>query len=183
MGKNVIQVTLDVRKQRRFLDDIHNNAVLRATAPAVNRTIKKVNTQVVKQLSKASGMPQREIRKLLPLDLARVGEKSAAITTRRNHRTPNLIHFGAKKRQRHLSARAFGRTLQYRKGFIGNQNRTAFKRTGKSSLPIEPLHGPNPVRAFGSDKHHSKFVKLARSILPIEYAGALAFHTARIRRR
>lgn len=182
-AKNPVYIQLDTRKVRRFLDDIHNNAVEKAIAPALNRAIKKVNTQVVRRIAKRSGMLQKDVKSLLPLQLAPRGGKTAAITTKRNYRTPNLIRFKAKETSKHLSAKAFGRTLKYPKGFIGNQGRTAFKRTGKTAHPIEALYGSNPVRAFGSDQHLPVFVRYARVVLPIEYNRALAFYLSRIRTR
>lgn len=179
----LISLDLDTKKIEKFLDDVHNKAVRASIAPSLNKTIRKVNTKVAKELSQASGMIQRDVKRLLPLSLARHGQTSAAIVAKRNHRTPNLIRFKARETKHHLSAKAFGKSLKYKRGFIGNNDRTAFQRTGKSAHPIEALHGANPVRAFSSTKHHTKFVRYASTVLPFEFNRVLAYKLSRIQSR
>jgi hypothetical protein len=134
-----------VRRQLRGKD----KEIDAAASRALNRAASSVRSVAVKELAKATGIrPQAAIREKLRMRKATprylIAEVGAVAYT------PNLARFSARQTKRGISANAWAKRKIYRGTFLGNQGRTAFKRTGAGRLPIEPVHGPRMHREFAA---------------------------------
>ena len=173
-----VSVSFDSRGAKRWLDDVHNAAVEKALPSAINKSVNKVYTRVVRKTSQSTGVQQKQIRAVMIKRKANRSLVRASISART--RTPNLIGFNARQTKRGLKAKAWRKTITIHNGFIGNSGRTAFKRTTSARLPIKPLRGPNVSRAFNSKL--PVYQRYASIILPTEFDKAFRFYASKLQK-
>lgn len=175
-----VTIEFDARQVRRFFDDVHRVATKKAMPSTLNKTRDKTMTYLRKDMKSKFGIQARVINSRTKKKKATVSSQVATITM--FGRTPNAIRFNPKVTKTGLSHGAFGKRKNVKGGFIGNQGRTAFKRVGDSRIPIEPIYGRNPKRAFGAEKNMNRYQRFARQEMGIIFQRQYDFFAARIRR-
>lgn len=160
-----MDVRADVREVERMLTDVQKKIVPKAATAALNRTIKQVQTQSVKEVSAITKLKAKDIRENMKQYKASWNRLQASIHAQPY--APNLINFKAKekakpKRKRKnwqggVYASAWGKRKLYRGAFIANKGRTVFTREIKGGqkvgrLPIKALKGPSLPRTFVQPK-------------------------------
>ena len=181
MPKNAVSFVFDDRNLKRFLDDVHNTIVAKALPSTLNRTMTKFRTQVKRQLSRRTGIKQKDINDLSRITKASRARSYASYTLR--SRTPNAIRFNARETKTGLKSRMYRKTVVNTKGFIGNSGATAFRRTGTKRLPIEPVYGPNVARALGSKVARRASAIFINKTLSDEFSARYKFFASRINSR
>lgn len=138
-------------------------ATPKAMALAQNRTINdthsKLKTRAMREVAKAVGLPQKEIKKKAKLKRSTLRTLSAWIAF--ESRWLNVIKFvtpgrqrvGAFKKQTGVTAKPWGRRKTFTGSFIGRGRGSGallvFKRaTDNSRAPVEPVYGPNVAKEF-----------------------------------
>jgi len=146
-------VTLDIQSDvDRMVKQM--GADTRQVPKALNSTINKVATTIrkegVRQLSKETGIKQKDIRRDVVMRKSNFQTLTARI--RATGGFTNLIRFGARLTKRGVSAAPWKKRRIFKGAFIANKGRTVFRRKGRGRLPIEPVYGPSLPREFLRDK-------------------------------
>lgn len=138
------------------------------TAIAVNETVKRGASHVAKGVTEELAMTQKDVKKELKTSKATENNPTGIVTLRHSYR-PGLRAFGAKQNARGVSYKI---SKKGGRGFVAGAFQgprpgvmkiswrgNAFKRLGKSRLPIVKLHGAS---AWGSFKKNDKIQPSAR---------------------
>jgi hypothetical protein len=142
-----IDIKVDVEAARQRLNYFQRSVIPKATAAALNRTGDYANTLTVRDLSKVTGLKQKDVR--TALNRVRATWNNLEYRLAVIGKALNLIRFSARQTKKGVSASAWGKRKIYRGTFIANQGRTVFVRTSKARLPIRPVYGPSLPREFG----------------------------------
>jgi Prophage minor tail protein Z (GPZ) len=104
---------------------------LNSTINKVARTIRK---EGVRQLSKETGIKQKDIRRDVDIRKSNLQTLSARIRATGSH--TNIIRFGARQTKKGVSAALWKKRRVFKGAFIANQGRTVFTRKGKGRYPL-----------------------------------------------
>ena len=143
-----IDVSADFSQVERMFRHIPS-VVEKAAVRSLNRTRDNVDVIARRLIAKDMGISVKAVRAGM-YKIKATRHKLVAATEARG-RPLNLIRFGAKKRNKGVSASAWGKRKIYKGTFIGNQGRTVFSRTGESRLPIEAKWGPSIPKTMLQD--------------------------------
>jgi len=159
----------DLDRLERKLYGFEKTLMKKAAPQALNRTMKTVNSRVVKAISSETNIKQKDVRASLDISKASVRSLRSILNSRRG-KARNLIHFvSPSQRNVHtfrkrvkkgfkypgVKAKAWGKSKVYEGTFIGvgrGGNMRVFRRTSAARLPIESVYGPSPRRMFDSPK-------------------------------
>lgn len=175
-----IAVEFDARSARRFFDEVHNTAIKKAMPSTLNKTRDKTMTHVRKDMKAKFGIQARVINSRTKKKNANASSLVATITM--FGRTPNAKNFNPKKTKIGISHGAFGKRKNV-KGAFQISNGAVLKRVGSSRLPIEPVYGRNPKRAFGADKNMNRYQRFARKEIGAVFERQYKFFASRIKRK
>lgn len=152
MNSQVIQLDIksDLDRMVKNLSRDQKEKVPKALNSTINKVATTIRKEGVQELSKETGIKQKNIRQQVVIRKSNFNTLSATIKASGSH--PNLIRFNAKQTKKGVSAAPWKKRRVFPGSFIGNQGRTVFKRVGKSRLPIKPLFGPSIPREFIRDK-------------------------------
>lgn len=173
-------VEFDSRSAKRFFDDVHNAAVKKAMPSTLNKTRDKTMTFLRKDMNSKFGIKAGVVNSRTKKEEAKAS--SLVATIEMYGRTPNVKSFSTKKTKIGISHGAFGKRKNV-KGAFFHPNGAVLKRTGKSRLPIEPVYGRNPKRAFGANKNMSRYQRFARANIGDIFENQYKFFASRIRRK
>ncbi len=163
-----IDVRSNIKEVSKTMSKLDRQVIPKATVMGLNKGITNVRTQVVRRVSKTTGIKQKHLRQLITVSKAGKVKGPVAVFALRE-KYPNLIRFNARKVKLGVSATAWGFRKIYEGAFIGNKGRTVFARETKKNLPIEALPGPSAavqmvrekideaVAAIGIDKFNAEF--------------------------
>jgi hypothetical protein len=141
-----INVMSNIKDVKRKMTNVEKVVIPKATSMALNKTLSKTYTFVVREVAKATGFKQKDLRQLISKRRANARYQEAVITVR--GKAPNLIRFNARQTKTGVSSTAWGHRKNNEGAFIANQGRTVFHRTSEKSHPIKPNYGPRPWREF-----------------------------------
>jgi hypothetical protein len=189
----------EIQKQLDSLrEDIGNKAMVRA----LNRSIEQGQAEMTRAIGEEFNLTRTKIRQKLEIRKANTGFKGGqlklfALLMSRDpsgrRRAINLINFAAKETKRGLMVKIKkqgGRVVAARRGFIGNQGRTAFMRTGepkrrmksghdvgKMKEPIRPIQTIDVPQMFNTRRINRRVVEKLKAIFPTVFAREVAFYT------
>jgi hypothetical protein len=178
-----VSVKADVEQARLGLVDLQRNQVPRAAARALNRTRDNVQTVVVREVAKETGLKQKDVREALSRTNATAGRLLSVLAA--VGRAVNLIRFTNQNRTQArrsggVVANAWSKRRLYRGTFIGNQGRTVFVRVGPARLPIKAVHGPSIPREIERDTIRPIVERTIRERWPINFAADLKFFLGKL---
>lgn len=164
-------VRVDIAEATKFLTDLQRQVIPAATARALDRTLVNVRTATVKTIVAETGLPATLVRDRLTIRGANRARLEAILTA--NPAAPNLARFQARQTKRGVSANAWRKRRIYPGTFLGNQERTVFKRIGKARLPIKPIHGPSVPRTFLQRKAQEQIDLIIRGRFVVNFDSAI----------
>lgn len=175
----------EIKQLTEDLKKIKKEAIPIATRQALNRTVKGVNTDSVRSLSKQTSIKQKDIRPALKITQANKNSLKAGLDAKEG-KAKNLINFvspgkrkpgafnqsktlkSGKRRFKHkgVKAKAWGESKVYEGTFIG-RGRThgkplVFARTSDKRRPLKSILGPSIRRIFDKRPHQRLMEKSAR---------------------
>ena len=172
-----ISVKHDMKRLAKTLDRTQRKQMPKVMTQALNKTVAKVNTEVRKDISKATGIAQNKISPHLDVRKATWNRLIASVST--SKRTFNLIRFASAaaiknyRKGSGLKAKAWAKKARAFPGvFVGNKGRTAFVRSG-SGRKIKAAYGPSIPRAMVSDTVAKHMRKTIKERFPINFAQAV----------
>lgn len=157
-----VGVNLDSSEVRRWLKRSLPQAVDKATARGLNKAIKLVRTQSVREVAQQRAIRQKDIRRETSILPARPKPHRLRAVLRMSGRPIPLKGYGARVqgqrgrgKKKRTGPGASPVTVQIFKGrrvvvegaFLG-PNDHVYKRRGKARLPIKKLFGPSLPSAF-----------------------------------
>lgn len=156
-----VSVSDNVGSVFRLLDKQRRSVIKRAANRTINDVARLARTQLVRDVSKRTGLQQKEFRDDIVLRRSNFNTLTAKIRAR--SRPYNRIRYRAKQVRRGVSV-IDGRGRRTIKGaFIANGGRTVFKRRrGAGRLPIYAVWGPPINTAFVQVEAQRLFFKVTR---------------------
>jgi len=176
-----LDIRSDIKQHTRKLTKIQRRILPKVQQQAINRTVQKVRTETIREISKITGLKQKDIRAKMSKKLATKLNLVGAIIAKAF--APNLARFNARliKGAAGITAKAWRVKRVYKGTFFGNKKRTVFKRTGESRLPIAPVHGPSLPRTFISKQVQKVMKRTARVTFSKNFKQILDFQLTKLR--
>ncbi len=187
---------------QRKLNALQKDIAAQALASAVNKTLDRAKTAMVREIAAEFVVSQSYVRERLRIRRAtRKGGvyavEGALLGGRDKRRSANIIAFveqsvtlaEAKRRikagiQNQLFVRIKrGAGKKPLKGaFIGNKGRTVFRREGKERLPIKPVQTIDVAQMFNTKRINAAVVKTMREVFPTIFDREARFFVQRFNR-
>ena len=180
----------DVQKQlKRLRSDIADKAL----PMAVNRTMAQARTAMQREITSAYNLKAAYVRQRLAIRRAIFKGNSLSFTASllgTGKRSANLVAFLARKATNNgrkggpqvgFRIRRGGAISRVPGAFIGNQGRTAFRRTGPGRLPIEPLQTINVPQMFNQRRINAAVVRVLQQRFPEVFEQQVRFYASRMR--
>lgn len=155
-----VSATIDKRQLENAAQTLKGvrNGVKRAAVRAINKVARSARTEVVRKISRETGLRQRDIRKRnVRLLRARYDRLSALLIL--TGRAIKLIRYRARQTRRGVTYRSGEGRKLLPSAFIATMpsgHEGVFKRRGKERLPIDEQYGSNPLDAVDVDALESK---------------------------
>jgi glutamyl/glutaminyl-tRNA synthetase len=181
----------DIAALTKELKEVKQSAIPKATVQALNRTGRGTKTDAVREVSKRTGIKQKDVRAKIdgPSDrfkhLATIA-RQVAIVDSSEGRASNLINFvtasqrkpnyfnyrktlksgrKGKYKAKGVKARAWGKSKTYDGTFIGKGKGSGkylvFARKGASATPLKSIAGPSVRNEFKAKPMQAKLKSLA----------------------
>jgi hypothetical protein len=200
----MIEVKIDVRLGGLLadLDRLQSDVRERAAVSAVNKTLAKAQTNMIRAISREFNVSAGYVRDRLNIARAKFAGGRAFIAgalqaTGAKKRSANLIAFveksvtlaQAKKRakagtldQLHFRIKRQGKMVVIPGAFIANKGRTVFIREGKSRLPIKALQTIDVPQMFNTKRLNKVVVDAIDKDFPGIFANEMKFFVDRFNR-
>lgn len=183
-----IAIKTNFPQVKRRLAQLQSDLGERVMVSAVNKTMAKARTNMIRVISREFNVSAGYVRERLNVEKARFKRGRAVIEAvlngsgkRGRGRGANLIAFleksttmaQARKRaksgdlsQLHFQIKRKGKRVVIPGAFIGNQGRTVFIREGKSRLPIKALTTIDVPQMFNTRRLNSVVVRAIEDDFP-----------------
>jgi hypothetical protein len=200
-----VQIKVNLGGALAALDQLQDDVRHRAAVSAVNKTLAKGRTSMMRAIVRRYNVTSTYVRDRLKVEGAvyRGGRAHIYGTlsgSGRNsyRRSANLIAFveksttfaQAKKRQKagtlgqlHFQIKRTGPRVVIPGAFIGNKGRTVFIREDKARLPIKALQTIDVPQMFNQRDINREIVRLLEREFPPTFAHELKFYTDRFNAR
>jgi len=139
-----MSVKSNFKQLTKGLSRLERKAIPAAVNSALNKSGRKVQTIITRDLSKEMGLKQKDIKNEIKVRKSNFRTLSVLITA--TGRRLNIIRYKAKQLKKALTAKPWGKARRWRTGFIGNKGRTAFLRLPNKK--IKALSGPGIASEF-----------------------------------
>lgn len=200
-----INIRTNFPQVQRQLDQLQADLQERVTVSAVNKTMAKAKTNMIRVISREYNVSAGYVRERLNVARARFRNGRAIVEAtldgsgaRGAKRSANLIAFlekstslaQAKKRaktgdlsQLHFQIKRKGKRVVIPGAFIANQGRTVFIREGKSRLPIKALSTIDVPQMFTTRRLNSVVVRAIEDDFPGIFFSEARFYIDRFNRQ
>lgn len=200
-----IKLDLDLGGVLADLDQLASDVRERAAVSAVNKTLAKARTNMIRAISREFNVTAGYVRERLRVEGAVYRQGAAGISGTLNgsgqrgaKRSANVIAFleksvslaQARKRakagtldQLHFQIKRTGKRVVIPGAFIGNQGRTVFRRVGRSRLPIEAVQTIGVPQMFNTKRLNAVVVRAIQEDFPDIFEHELKFYTDRFNAR
>jgi hypothetical protein len=141
-----INIESNVKQLSKQLSALENKVLPKATNRSLNRVGGKVNTQVLRYVSKKVGQTQKMLKHRG--FFARVNSNIKTLTTqvRVVYGAIPMKDFNPRQTKQGVTAKAWGKRKVYKDTFIVEElGHHVFVRKGKERLPIKKVYGANPA--------------------------------------
>lgn len=189
----MLTIKTDFQGVQNRLNQISADLQKRVIPAALNKTIAKANTSMVREITSTYNIKAADVRaRLRVIRATKDFKKWKAILDPfaggKRGRALNVIKFAEKKitlaegRRRAKSGTADQLRFQIKKtggkktiqgAFIGNKGRTVFERTGDARLPIKPVTTIDVPQMFNTRRINAVVVKRINDELAIEFDRAI----------
>lgn len=152
-----INMTSNIKDVQKQLNALERKVLPKATNRSLNRVGGKVNTQVLRYVSKKVGLPQKALKQRG--FFARVNSNLKTLTTqiRVIYGAIPLKDFNPRQTKQGVTAKAWGKSKVYDGAFVSDTlGRHVFVRKSKARLPIKKLWGAIP--SVEADKPELKMI-------------------------
>lgn len=186
-----LTISTNFPEVERSLDRLRADVADTVRVRAVNRTMEQAQTAMNREIRKDYNLRAKDVRERLSLSKAvfRGGSLAVEATltasgSRRGSRSANVMLFDAKQVKAGVSVRIKrgGSKKVIAGAFIGNKNRTVFRRTGKKRLPIEPVQTIDVPQMFTSKRVNQAVIRVIEQKFPEVFAQQLKFALNRFKR-
>jgi hypothetical protein len=143
------------KKLKRFGKEID-----KGTMSALNKTNTTMFTRTKRELSKISGLKQKEVGQFMNKQKATMMRFVSSIFVR--GKSLNIHRFGARQMKSGVKAKPWNKPHLFKGAFIMN-NRTVMIRTSKNRFPIRGVHGPSLKKEFTKNVLTSDFKKASHN--------------------
>lgn len=183
-----LNISTNFEARIRALDQLREDIRQKALASALNKTVAQGKTAMARGIADEYNITVTAVKEKLYTRNARASQGKYGMfavlgaETRGGKRSVNLIRFQAKQTKKGLTAKQLktkGQTLITRKGFIGNDGRTVFRRLGKARLPIAPIQGLDVSQMFNTKRVNAKVVAFMKAKFPEVLQREVAFYIRR----
>ena len=163
------------------LGRLQDGMASKVLARSLNRTMDIAKTAMSKEIRTEYNLSAAYVRDRLRVRraFARSGQFSLSaelIGGDGKRRSANVIAFGARKAPEGVSVLIRKGSRKVIKGaFIGNKGRTAFRRTGRARLPIEPVRTIDVAQMFNARRINAAVVAAMRQRFPAIFERELAY--------
>jgi len=195
MGAFTFRVDANTVDVERYLNSLSKSMRSKVVVPALNKTARKVKTEVVRKIAKDEKKKQKPIRDQIKVRLANRATKKKkgryyATVDASEAKTVNLIKFvtratrkvnyfnkriGKGKKRRYKAKGVIANTGGGRKVYKGtfiapdsNGELKVFKRKGKARDKIYQVSGSRPGKYFRKPETHAFMRKVAEKHFPVE---------------
>lgn len=172
MAGQTIQL-LGAERLSRRLSLLERHVFPMANSRALNRSLTKMRTVTVRQVSKVMGVPQKSVRSRTVLTNATPAHQVA--TARFKGRAFNLSGFRARQTKKGLSAAPWGNRRIFPHGFlvIINGARVAMTRQKRAGvrvgrMPIRAMLGPGIAKTAAEDEIKKARTLVLTTVYPVE---------------
>jgi hypothetical protein len=149
--------------------------------------MEQAQTAMAREIKAEYNLPSAKIREKLRIKRAAFAAGRFGITATLESKSPsgrrslNVINFAAKKNKLGTSVKIkrIGPKKTISGAFIGNKDRTVFKRRGKARLPIDPVQTIDVPGMFNARRINSKIVALIKERFPLILQREIAFYSKR----
>ena len=189
----MLTIKTDFQGVQNRLNQISADLQKRVIPAALNKTIAKANTSMVREITSTYNIKAVDVRaRLRVIRATKDFKKWKAILDPfaggKRGRALNVIKFAEKKitlaegRRRSKAGTADQLRFQIKKtggkktiqgAFIGNKGRTVFERTGDARLPIKPVTTIDVPQMFNTRRINAVVVKRINDELAIEFDRAI----------
>jgi hypothetical protein len=186
-----LDIRTDFAGVQRKLDALQSEIRDKVLVRSLNRTIEGARTDMSREIRSEFNLSAVKVREKLRIRKAGFSRGQLRIeavlssVTQGGRRAINVINFQARQTPKGLTAkikRNGGRVLISSKGFVANKGRTAFKRRGKSRLPIDPIQTIDVPQMFNTKRINEKVVRAIREKFPVIVGRETAFYISRFNR-
>ena len=160
------------KKLKRFDKEID-----KGTMSALNKTNTTMFTRTKRELSKISGLKQKEVGQFMNKQKATMMRMISSIFVR--GKALNIHRFGAKQQKRGVKAKPWNKPQLFKGAWIMN-NRTVMIRTSKNRFPIRGVHGPSLKKEFTKKVLTSAFKKASHSRFMTLFYKEMKFRKGRV---
>lgn len=164
-------VKFDLKGLQRSLNDLQRKVVPKVAARALNRAIESTATAAAREISAATKIPVRDVRKRLQVRKASTSRLVAEL--RAYGYAPNLSKFRPTQRREGVAATAWERRKVYRHAFILPSGRVVTRTTNKRA-PLKSLLGPSVRGTFMTERVQSRMQAVARQTWRSEFERQIA---------
>ncbi|HTE43248.1 MAG TPA: phage tail protein [Steroidobacteraceae bacterium] len=137
----------------------HKAAVPKAIGRALNKTVDKTATAAAREISAATKIPVREVRKRLIVRRASSTHLLASIEALAY--SPNLKKFRPTQNKRGVAATAWEGRKTYKGAFVNPKTGSVVTRTTDKRFPLKGLRGPSVRSTFVQDRIIAKLNAVA----------------------
>jgi len=153
---------------------------MKAEQMAMNKSIVKARSMIVKFIAKDYNIKQKVLRALTKIRKARLGDRTVAVSLR--GKSIPLIEFKGKQTKEGAVAKVRKDKKTVVKGGFeatGKKDKQLFKRKTGKRFPIKQLFGVSTTQLFGSDQAQKELRTTFRNRFIIEFKRAIKHLTSK----
>ena len=192
MNDLVLDIKLDVKEVKRYLNRVQHGAVDKAAARSINRTASKVQTISRREVAKQIGLAQKKFKKNLAISVKanknRLFAKVAAKGKEFNlieWVTPAKKKVGAFRKKHGVIAKPYRKKKEYKGAFIGRGKSSGkllvFKRLNQKRSSIKAMYGPSVPKTFIQKEIVKQMNKVAEKTWKKEFDQNLKYYLGKIK--
>jgi hypothetical protein len=164
-------IKADLRQVERMATTMQRQVIPKAAARAINRAIDAANTTAAREISSATKIKQKDVRRRLFVRGASAARLAASLEAL--PMSPNLRYFKARQNKAGVAATAWEQRKTY-KGAFQMPSGLVVKRTTKKRYPIKGLRGPSVPKTFMQQRILARIAAVAEQRWRSEFERELA---------
>ena len=192
MSGLVLDVKLDVKEVKRYLNNVQHKAVDKAAARSINRTASKVQTISRREVAKKVGLPIKKFKRNLLISVKATQHKLFAQVSAKGKElnliewvTPAKKKIGAFRKKKGVTSKPYRKKKEFKGSFIGRGKNSGkllvFQRIGKKRSDIKAMYGPSIPKTFIQKEIVKSLKKVAGDTWKKEFAHNLKYYLGRIK--
>ena len=192
MSELVLDIKLDVKDVKRYLNKVQHTAVDKAAARSINRTASKVQTISRREVAAQIGLPQKKFKKNLSISVKANQKKLFAQVAAKGKEfnliewvTPGKKKVGAFRKKQGVIAKPYRKKKEYKGAFIGRGKSSGkllvFKRIGQKRSSIKAMYGPSVPKTFIQKEIVKSMQKVAGKTWKKEFDHNLKYYLGKIK--